>query len=69
MSTNNVVIISSEPLPQKACKVCGRPVQFTRKASGVWDRIEYCSAACRRLASSARSNVTKGEAVPASRIA
>jgi len=36
-------------LPAKLCKVCGDVIAHTRRAAQDWERIEYCSAACRRL--------------------
>jgi hypothetical protein len=32
----------------KTCRVCGEAIQYTRRAARDWDRIEYCSAVCRR---------------------
>jgi hypothetical protein len=33
----------------KTCRVCGEAIEYTRRAARDWDRIEYCSAVCRRM--------------------
>ena len=38
----------------KTCRVCGELIQYTRRAARDWDRIEYCSAVCRRTGVSNR---------------
>lgn len=34
--------------PTKICAHCGRLVEYRRKWQSSWDRVRYCSAACRR---------------------
>jgi hypothetical protein len=34
--------------PEKICPVCGRPFQWRKKWQRDWDRVVYCSDACRR---------------------
>jgi len=34
--------------PEKTCPVCGRPFQWRKKWERDWDRVVYCSDACRR---------------------
>jgi len=38
-----------ESLPARVCKVCGDGIARTRRAARDWERIEYCSAVCRRM--------------------
>jgi hypothetical protein len=38
-------------LPAKLCKVCGDMIARTRRVAREWERIQYCSAVCRRMAS------------------
>ena len=38
-------------LPAKLCKVCGDMIAKTRRVAREWERIQYCSAVCRRMAS------------------
>jgi len=35
-------------LPEKICKVCGRPFTWRKKWEKVWDEVQYCSERCRR---------------------
>jgi len=35
-------------LSSKVCKVCGDVIERTRRAARDWEKIQYCSAACRR---------------------
>ncbi len=35
-------------LSSKVCKVCGDVIERTRRAARDWEKIHYCSAACRR---------------------
>jgi hypothetical protein len=37
-------------LPAKLCKVCGDMIARTRRVAREWERIQYCSAVCRRMA-------------------
>ncbi|HEU0152175.1 MAG TPA: DUF2256 domain-containing protein [Arenimonas sp.] len=36
------------PRPEKTCPVCQRPFQWRKKWERDWDRVVYCSDACRR---------------------
>ncbi len=36
------------PKPAKTCPVCGRPFEWRKKWERDWDRVVYCSDACRR---------------------
>lgn len=47
-----VKMIESRPfskatLPTKACVGCGRPFQWRKKWSRVWDAVKFCSDRCR----------------------
>ena len=33
--------------PEKICKICLRPFQWRKKWERDWDRVLYCSKACR----------------------
>lgn len=35
-------------LPTKPCAACGRPISWRKKWERDWDRVKYCSEACRR---------------------
>jgi len=43
--------ISRANLPAKLCKVCGDVIARTRRVAREWERIQYCSAVCRRTGS------------------
>ncbi|MBC7521881.1 MAG: DUF2256 domain-containing protein [Sandarakinorhabdus sp.] len=34
-------------LPQKPCAACGRPFTWRKKWARDWDKVLYCSDACR----------------------
>lgn len=38
-------------LPAKLCKVCGDVIARTRRVAREWERVQYCSAVCRRMGS------------------
>jgi hypothetical protein len=38
-------------LPDKQCRVCGHVIERTRRVAQEWERIQYCSAVCRRTGS------------------
>ncbi len=38
-------------LPTKPCTVCGRLISWRKKWERDWDRVKYCSEACRRKGS------------------
>ncbi|HKS72104.1 MAG TPA: DUF2256 domain-containing protein, partial [Terriglobales bacterium] len=50
-STKNakVMVLEKEPVRVKVCKTCGRNIRYSRRSAPEWARIEYCSAACRRM--------------------
>lgn len=35
------------PPPDKICETCGRPFAWRRKWARDWDRVRYCSSACK----------------------
>lgn len=35
-------------LPRKTCPACGRPFAWRKKWACDWDRVKYCSDACRK---------------------
>ncbi|HEV7265159.1 MAG TPA: DUF2256 domain-containing protein [Falsiroseomonas sp.] len=35
-------------LPTKPCRVCARPFAWRKRWARDWDRVLYCSDACRR---------------------
>ncbi len=35
-------------LPSKICAACARPFAWRKKWERDWDRVRYCSDACRR---------------------
>jgi len=37
-------------LPSKPCLACGRHMSWRRKWAANWERVRYCSVACRRKA-------------------
>ena len=44
-----VMVFEKEPVRIKFCKMCGRKIAYSRRSAPEWARIEYCSAACRRM--------------------
>jgi len=49
--TKKVYEMNRPNLPAKLCKVCGDMIAKTRRVAQEWERIQYCSAVCRRMAS------------------
>ena len=49
--TKKVYEMKRPNLPAKLCKVCGDMIAKTRRVAQEWERIQYCSAVCRRMAS------------------
>jgi hypothetical protein len=49
--TKNIYEMKKPSLPAKLCKVCGDMIAKTRRVAREWERIQYCSAVCRRMAS------------------
>ncbi|MDI3380162.1 DUF2256 domain-containing protein [Xenophilus aerolatus] len=47
-------------LPSKPCAVCGRPMSWRKAWARHWDEVRYCSDACRRRRSEARSGPADG---------
>ncbi len=35
-------------LPRKICACCGRPFAWRKKWERDWDRVKFCSEACRK---------------------
>lgn len=46
-----IYAITKATLPDKLCRVCGHVIERTRRVAREWERIQYCSAACRRTGS------------------
>lgn len=40
--------VKKQHLPQKDCQACGRPFAWRKKWERDWERVKYCSEACRR---------------------
>ncbi|WP_395717217.1 DUF2256 domain-containing protein [Prosthecobacter sp.] len=40
--------VRKEHLPEKICPACGRPFSWRKKWERDWDRVKFCSDACRR---------------------
>ena len=38
----------SRSLPEKVCPTCGRSFAWRKRWARTWDRVKFCSAACRR---------------------
>ncbi|MBL8810921.1 MAG: DUF2256 domain-containing protein [Planctomycetaceae bacterium] len=45
-------------LPQKVCRVCGRPFSWRKKWEKCWDEVLYCSDRCRTQRKSERHGMT-----------
>ncbi|HQR43486.1 MAG TPA: DUF2256 domain-containing protein [Gemmatales bacterium] len=43
------MVIRKSDLPVKTCKACLRPFVWRKKWAKVWDQVQYCSKACKRL--------------------
>lgn len=56
MSETNVLAMIAESIPRRLCKVCGKQIEFSRRAARDWETIEFCSAACRRAVKSSKVN-------------
>jgi hypothetical protein len=48
MSQGKVLPLKKESVAAKVCKVCGEMIAFTRRTARDWEKIQYCSAVCRR---------------------
>jgi hypothetical protein len=44
------VHLSNDAKPPKTCTVCSCPIQWRRWRAVDWDKVNYCSASCRRIA-------------------
>jgi hypothetical protein len=42
--------VKKQHLPSKICPVCRRPFTWRKKWERDWDKVKYCSDACRRRA-------------------
>lgn len=40
--------VKKSDLPTKRCAACGRPFSWRKKWERDWDRVRFCSQACRR---------------------
>jgi hypothetical protein len=49
--SNRVYEMKKPNLPAKLCRFCGDMIARTRRVAREWERIEYCSAVCRRMGS------------------
>lgn len=43
-------------LPTKDCVHCGRPFSWRKKWERDWEKVKYCSKACRNLAKQLRES-------------
>lgn len=43
--------VKKAELPEKICPVCRRPFSWRKRWARDWDRVTYCSHACRKAAS------------------
>jgi hypothetical protein len=48
MSDKKVLAFEMKRVPSKLCEVCGDVIAFTRRTARDWEKIQYCSAVCRR---------------------
>ena len=48
------VPLSNRATPPKRCTVCSCPIQWRRWRAVDWDKVNYCSASCRRIAVATR---------------
>lgn len=39
--------VKKQHLPQKLCDACGRPFVWRKKWERVWEKVRFCSGACR----------------------
>jgi hypothetical protein len=47
--THDAASLVTPMTPKKACELCGKPIIRRRLQARDWERIQHCSAACRRL--------------------
>jgi|GEM_PF-5775234 len=47
--THDVATLVTPMTPRKACEQCGKPIVRRRLQVRDWERIQHCSAACRRI--------------------
>jgi len=47
----NIYEIRRTKRPAKLCRVCGDVIERTRRVAREWERVQYCSAVCRRTGS------------------
>lgn len=40
--------VKKQDLPEKICKVCGRPFSWRKKWERCWDEVQYCSEGCKK---------------------
>jgi hypothetical protein len=69
MSEANVIMIPSDAVQPRRCKVCGDLIEFSRRAARAWNSIEFCSAACRRMSSTTKTTLKVARKSAKTRIA
>jgi hypothetical protein len=47
-SSTQLLALKQRSAAVKACKVCGECIEFNRRTAREWEKVEYCSAVCRR---------------------
>jgi len=47
-SSNRVLALKRRRSAVKVCKVCGETIEFSRRTAREWEKVEFCSAVCRR---------------------
>jgi hypothetical protein len=53
-SKDKISALKRGPVAAKVCKICGDVIAFTRRTARDWEKIQYCSAVCRRTGVSHR---------------
>jgi hypothetical protein len=43
-----IIVLKKSAVAAKVCKICGDVIAFTRRTARDWEKIQYCSAVCRR---------------------
>jgi len=47
-SNNKIVTLRRGKATTRLCTVCGDPIEFNRRTARDWEKVQYCSAVCRR---------------------
>jgi hypothetical protein len=50
--------VKKQDLPEKICKVCGRPFSWRKKWERCWDEVQYCSEGCKKQKLKNNSNLS-----------